>query len=179
MDDIVKAETVACTNADDRFWLGFDLGGTKMLSAIFDKKMQIVARRRRKTKGSEGAVAGVARIIETMERNLSEAGVSAKQLRGIGIGCPGPVNPQKRRILLAPNLGWRNVDIGDALQNHFGCPVAVLNDVDAGVYGEYRVGAGKGASTVVGIFPGTGIGGGCVYKGLILQGASITCMESE
>jgi glucokinase len=57
--------------------------------------------------------------------------------------------------------------------------VAVLGDVDAGVYGEYRFGAGKGARCLVGVFPGTGIGGGCVYEGQIFRGKNVSCFEID
>jgi glucokinase len=148
-----------------------------MLSAILDDQMKVVARRRRKTKGSEGSTTGIPRIIETIERNLQEAGFERNRIAGIGIGCPGPVDSNTGEILVSPNLGWKDLRVGSQLQKHFGCPVAVLNDVDAGVYGEYRFGAGKDARCLVGIFPGTGIGGGCVYEGTLLRGASISCME--
>ncbi len=161
----------------DRFWIGFDLGGTKMLSAVFDEDLKLLGRRRRKTKGSEGATAGVTRIIETIERNLAELSLDPKRMAGIGIGCPGPIDMTTGEILLAPNLGWKELRIGPALSKHFDCPVSVLNDVDAGVYAEYRFGAAKNGRCVVGIFPGTGVGGGCVYQGQIFQGGSISCME--
>jgi glucokinase len=67
--------------------------------------------------------------------------------------------------------------LGETLEAEFDCPAVVLNDVDAGVYGEYRFGAAKGARTVIGVFPGTGIGGGCVYNGEIMHGKGKSCME--
>ncbi len=80
-------------------------------------------------------------------------------------------------VRVAVNLGWKDVAVGKFLESKFGCPVSVLNDVDAGVYGEYCFGAGRGSRTALGIFPGTGIGGGCVYDGQILRGKTLTCME--
>ena len=160
-----------------QFWVGFDLGGTKMLALLLDEDLKIVARRRKKTKGHEGVDDGIKRIEITIEQLLEDAQVQKEQVAGIGIGCPGPVDWRKGIVKEAVNLKWFNVPIGDHLQKKFGCPVAVLNDVDAGVYGEYRFGAGVGAHCVVGIFPGTGIGGGCVYDGRILQGKRLSCME--
>ena len=63
------------------------------------------------------------------------------------------------------------------LEDELDCPVSILNDVDAGVYGEYSVGAASGARSVAGIFPGTGIGGGFVYEGQILRGKNSSAME--
>ncbi|WP_044300586.1 ROK family protein [Rhodopirellula sallentina] len=158
-------------------WIGFDLGGTKMLAVAYDNDMKPIARRRRKTRGREGSDSGIARIASTIKRLLDENDLDSDRIAGIGIGCPGPIDLESGRLLSTPNLGWDNVDIQKFLSKEFDCNVAVLNDVDAGVYGEYRFGAAEGSRCAVGIFPGTGIGGGCVYEGKILQGAGISCME--
>ena len=158
-------------------WIGFDLGGTKMLAIAYDSAWDVVGRRRRKTRGREGSDQGIERIGSTIDRLLSENELTADRIAGIGIGCPGPIDLDKGVILTTPNLGWDDVSVGDFLKKRFDCPVVVMNDVDAGVYGEYEFGAAKGSRCVVGIFPGTGIGGGCVYEGKILQGAGISCME--
>lgn len=165
------------SSGEPQYWIGFDLGGTKMLAALFDAKFRVLARRRRKTKGHEGAESGVQRMIQAIEFVLAEAELTPRRLAGIGVGCPGPVDLQHGVIHEAVNLGWREVPLKEMLEKHFGCPVEVANDVDAGVYGENRFGAAQGARTVVGVFPGTGIGGGCVYNGKILAGGSISCME--
>ena len=158
-------------------WIGFDLGGTKMLAVAFDDKLQVLGRKRRKTRGTEGSDSGVDRIYGTIEKVLEESKIDPKRLAGIGIGCPGPVDPSTGNIYLAVNLGWDDVPIGAKLSDKFSVPTVVLNDVDAGVYGEYRKGAAQDARCAVGIFPGTGIGGGCVYEGKIFRGSKITCME--
>ncbi|KAA5544577.1 ROK family protein [Roseiconus nitratireducens] len=158
-------------------WIGFDLGGTKMLSAAYDQDWKLLGRRRRKTRGREGSDQGIARIGSTIERLIDENDLGDHNIKGIGIGCPGPIDLDKGRILTTPNLGWDDVDIGDFLKKKFNCPAVVLNDVDAGLYGEYQFGVAKGSRCAVGIFPGTGIGGACVYEGSILQGKGISCME--
>ena len=162
---------------DKKVWIGFDLGGTKMLAIAYDENWKEIGRRRRKTKGSEGSESGVDRISATISKLLEDSNLLAKDIAGIGIGCPGPIDLDKNEILMTVNLGWDNVKVGSVLKKEFDCPVFVLNDVDAGVYGEYRFGAAKKARCVVGIFPGTGVGGGCVYEGKVLQGAGISCME--
>lgn len=166
------------TDKTDKFWVGFDLGGTKMLTIAYDKDWNVLGRRRRKTRGGrEGSDKGTVRIGSTIDRLLDENDLDRKRMAGIGIGCPGPIDLEKGKILTTPNLGWDDVQVGDYLQKKFDCPVVVLNDVDAGVYGEYQFGAAKGSRCAVGIFPGTGVGGGCVYEGKILQGAGVSCME--
>jgi glucokinase len=164
-------------NNDRNYWLGFDLGGTKMLAVAFDDAMRPVGRKRKKTEGFHGAAAGLERIAHTIHSVLDEAGLKPQQLGAIGIGCPGPLDLDAGVILEAPNLGWHDVAVKEYLETTFGCPAYISNDVDAGVFGEYRFGAGRDARTVLGIFPGTGVGGGCVYEGKILRGRRGSIME--
>src|SRR5688572_33019715 len=101
-------------------WIGFDLGGTKMLAAAFDPEFELLARRRRKTKGFEGAKAGLERIIETIQQTLEEAAVDPANLSGIGIGCPGSIDLDKGTLLEAANLGWKGVKLRESLTEVFG-----------------------------------------------------------
>jgi glucokinase len=162
---------------EHKYWLGFDLGGTKMAAQVFDAEFFQLGRVKEKTRGHEGAEAGMRRIIETIRKALETVNMEGGKLAGIGIGCPGPLDLNSGVVLEAPNLGWVKVPVRSILEKEFGCPAYVINDVDAGVYGEYRFGAGKGGRTVIGVFPGTGIGGGCVYEGKLLRGKSRSCME--
>jgi len=108
---------------------------------------------------------------------MQEAGIGRSGLQAIGVGAPGPLNLKTGVIPTTPNLQWRNANVRAAFEKAFACPTVVLNDVDAGVYGEYRFGAAQNVRCVVGIFPGTGIGGGCVYEGTILRGRTWSCLE--
>ena len=157
--------------------IGFDLGGTKMLAVVFDDDLKILGKKRRKTREKNKDGVQLDRLAETIDMALEDAGVDAKAVEGIGVGCPGPLDLKKGVILEAPNLGWKDVAIRDYMSDRFGCPAAICNDVDAGVFGEYTAGAGKKARCVVGVFPGTGIGGGCVYEGKIFRGSRGSCME--
>jgi glucokinase len=165
------------TTNEDSHWIGFDLGGTKMLAMVYDSNFKPIGKARKKTKGNEGMESGLKRINNTIKEALEEAGIRKSQVRGLGIGCPGPLDLKKQKIRTAPNLGWDDVPIGKSIESEFGFPVTVANDVDAGVFGEYKFGAGKGARCVFGIFPGTGVGGGCVYDGKLFRGSNCTCME--
>ncbi len=158
-------------------WIGFDLGGTKMLSVVFDHEFKQIGKSRKKTKGYEGMEAGLKRINNVIAESIEDAKISADDVRGLGIGCPGPLNLEKGQIREAPNLGWNKVPIRKSIEDQFGFHAEIANDVDAGVFGEYKFGAGKKARCVVGIFPGTGVGGGCVYDGHLLRGRNSTCME--
>ncbi len=161
----------------EKVWIGFDLGGTKMLAVAFDNEFQGIGRSKKKSKAHLGQKAGLERVLQNIREALEDAGVSVDRLAGIGIGCPGPLDLAAGVIREAPNLGWKDVPVRAVLEKAFQCPVVVANDVDAGVYGEYRFGAGRNAHCVAGIFPGTGIGGGCVFRGQLIQGANCTAME--
>ncbi len=165
------------SSSKNRYWLGFDLGGTKMMATIFDQDFNVVAYRRKKTKDGKGSKGVLGRIVETIEEALQAAHLDHKRLGGIGIGVPGWLDLDRGVVVLAPNLGWRNVPLIKELTKDFGCPIVIANDVDAGTYGEYRFGAGQGARCVLGIFPGTGIGGGMVYEGKLFRGRIGSCLE--
>ncbi|MED5399012.1 MAG: ROK family protein [Planctomycetota bacterium] len=165
------------TRRQDEVWVGFDLGGTKMLASVFDSSFEVIGRSRRSTLNSVSPKKNLKRIAKTIDGALDEAGLDRTAIRGIGIGCPGPVDMTTGLVHEAINLGWRDVPVGEWLTEKMNCPVQVVNDVDAGVYGEFRFGSAQDSRCVVGIFPGTGIGGGCIYEGRILRGHGITCME--
>lgn len=164
-------------DGERKCWIGFDLGGTKMLCQAYDGEFSALSRNRDRTRGYEGAKSGIERIVRLIEKTIKEINLPATELGGICIGCPGPLDLDEGVIIDAPNLGWKDVPIKKTLEQEFGCPAAIMNDVDAGVYGEYRFGAAKGARCVLGVFPGTGIGGGCVYNGEILRGRTGSAME--
>ena len=160
-----------------KFWIGFDLGGTKMLACVMDENFKVVAESKKNTNGSDGEAKGKKKIISAIKDAIEASGYDRKGLQGIGIGCPGLVDPKKGVLHTAPNLGWKAVNLRKMLGDEFKCPAAVLNDVDAGTYGEFKLGAGKGARSLLGVFPGTGLGAGFVYDGKLVRGKSISCME--
>lgn len=148
-----------------------------MLAVVFDGSFEIAAKKKRKSRGEKGRSAGLKRLGDVIQDALDDAGIDRSQVAGVGLGAPGPLDLKKGVLLNAPNLGWTNAPVRKVLESRFGCPVAVINDVDAGVYGEYRFGAAAEALTAVGIFPGTGIGGGGVVRGELIRGERQSCME--
>jgi glucokinase len=158
------------------FWVGFDLGGTKMMACVLDAEFNVLGSARKSTQGG-GRDKGLKRIIGTIREAIADARVAPDKLRGIGIACPGTVDAEKGILINAPNLGWKRAPVGDTLRRTFRCPVGVLNDVDAGTYGEFTHGAAQGARSVLGVFPGTGLGAGFVYAGQLVQGTHVSCME--
>jgi len=160
-------------------WAGFDLGGTKMRVAIFDQKFHLLAAAETKTKGFRGVRNGVRRMAELLDEAWGAAKVRIPRARlaGVGLACPGPVNIRTGVVRELPNVGWHNVPLARMLATASGVPVVTINDVDAGTYGEYCFGAGRNGQCVVGIFPGTGVGGGCVLRGELLVGAEWSALE--
>lgn len=159
------------------YWVGFDLGGTKMLAKVYDANFRELGAERKRTKDHGGVQAGLERIVKTIRKAVESSGVDPKQLGGIGVGFPGPVDMESGKILEAVNLGWDDIPLRETLEREFGCPAFIANDVDVGVYGEYRFGAAKSAHCAIGVFPGTGIGGGCVYEGQIFRAKYCSAME--
>lgn len=148
-----------------------------MLSQIYDADWNVIAKEKKRTKPGTTERQGVDRILDTIKDCLKKAEMVPAQLKGIGIGCPGPIDMDHGILLDLPNLGWESVPLQDQISKELGCPVAVLNDVDAGTYAEYRVGAAQGSRSAIGVFAGTGIGGGCIYQGEILRGAKVSAFE--
>jgi glucokinase len=158
-------------------WVGVDFGGSKILAVVFDAAFRPLARKRKRTKAQEGPQKGLARVGELIEQALREADVGAERVAAIGVGCAGPLDLDRGIILEMPNVGWRKLRLKAALESRFSCPAALCNDVDAGLFGEYRFGAAKDARCAVGVFVGTGIGGAAIYEGKLLRGRSGSCME--
>ncbi len=160
-----------------KYSIGVDLGGTKTLAVVFGEKMNVVGSVRVPTEGHKGARQGLKRIWATVQDAINEADVSLDEVRSLGIGCPGVVDSGEGILREASNLGWEKVRVREYLAGRIGGNVCVLNDVDAGTYAEYHMGAGKGARSLLGVFPGTGVGGGFIYDGRIFRGKSVSCME--
>ena len=157
--------------------VGIDLGGTKIMAVIFDKNFNVMGSERVPTEGHKGSKEGLKRILNTVNTALESAHIDKDDVIACGIGCPGVVDFSSGVLREASNLGWENVEIGRYLSKKLEAEVVVLNDVDAGTYGEYYLGAAQGAHSVFGVFPGTGVGGGFVYDGKILRGKTASCME--
>jgi glucokinase len=116
-------------------------------------------------------------MIGLIEALLAKHDLSRKDIAGVGVGSPGPLNPETGVIGKTPNLGWENFPLRQKMEEALGVPVAVGNDVDLGTYGEYHFGAARGGRNVLGVFPGTGIGGGLVINGRLHQGSSGAAAE--
>lgn len=152
------------------YWLGVDLGGTKILAGLFDDDLKLLARSKQPTAAESGPTGVVANIVKAVDAVVREANVDPVQIRGMGIGIPGQIELGTTRVKFAPNLDWRDVDIKPLMPASWRWPLVVENDVRMGTYGEFSHGAAKGARHVLGVFVGTGVGGGLILNGELFTG---------
>lgn len=152
----------------DRYYIGVDLGGTKIASVLTDSDGQIVAADKRPTNAAAGAEEVIANIFAGIRRVTK--GVAPESLQGIGIASPGPVDTKHGIIIDAPNLGWKNFAINQVMEAEFKIPCLLENDANAAAIGEWVFGAGKGLRDLIYITVSTGIGGGIICNNQILHG---------
>jgi glucokinase len=156
--------------SDQDFVIGFDLGGTKLQATALDPSFNILTTNRKKTRAVEGGEAVYQRIKDCIAELVSQPELEGRKLKGIGIGGPGILDSDTGVIVYTPNLHWENFPLGPRLKDDFGVSVSLENDVNMGLYGEFHFGAGSGFKHVVGLFPGTGIGGGLILNGELYRG---------
>jgi glucokinase len=152
--------------------IGVDLGGTKMHAAAVDENGTLLHAEREKTLPEEGADAVIGRISDICRRILHALSTPVDQLRAVCVGVPGGVDDTAGMVDKAPNLKWEKVPLAHLLSSSLGgVRVFLDNDVRVAVTGEHAYGCGRGTRTMVGIFVGTGIGGGAVIDGRLHMGA--------
>lgn len=146
---------------------GIDLGGTKIQTVVVNASNEVLGEARHPTP-TEGGPADVAAEMAACLREAAEnGGVEVAKLTGIGVGSPGDADEKTGVVSNAKNLpGWDgSFELAEALSSDLGAPVRVKNDVQVAVEGEFHLGAGKGAGSVLGVWWGTGVGGGLVLDG--------------
>ena len=158
--------------------LCLDIGGTKVLGVIFNSKKEVVYRLKKKTKAGGDSSANVEEVIINVAKELINAsGIKKSDIHAIAAGSPGVIDQDKGVVLFSPNLPWKNYNIRKPIEDEFGCPFYIGNDVNVGVLGEYKYGAAKGYKNVVGLFVGTGMGGGLILNGELYTGNKFKAAE--
>jgi len=160
--------------------IGVDLGGTKIAAAVVDVSSGAVAARESiPTEAHAGPDAVLARISELILSVGRAAGLAPAQIGAVGVGVPGPFDQATGQTIFLPNLAgmWRGVRVREQLRHTFDWPIWLINDARAFVLAEATFGAGRGASTVVGLTIGTGIGGGIAIGGRLYLGINGTAGE--
>lgn len=159
----------------DHCAIGVDLGGTKIAVALVDDKGRKQQQLRIPTDVEGGPAAVTQQIVDAVKNVLkNNAGFSPV---GVGVGVAGQIAAEKGVVRFAPNLNWREEPLQDNLRQALEMPVVITNDVRAITWGEWLFGAGRGCNDLICMFVGTGIGGGIVSGGRILNGCGNTAGE--
>src|SRR5256712_6202551 len=153
-----------------RYVVGIDIGGTNIVAGtVAEDGSELVGLVSEPTFPEQGADAVVARILKLARASVAAA--RGKEIAGVGIGAPGPLDTARGVVLLTPNLGWTNFPLRDRIAQALGLPATLDNDANCAIFGEWWRGAARGAIHVVGLTIGTGIGGGIGLHGEIYPGA--------
>lgn len=157
--------------------VGVDLGGTKISTALSDLDGKIISQTTIPTDAHEGEMPVLNRIINSIEKVVNEGNVSYEDIKGIGIGSPGPLDAKKGIIITTPNLPFKNFNLVKPISEKFGVPVFLDNDANVAAIGEFMFGAGKGAENIVFFTVSTGVGGGAILNGKIYRGHTSNALE--
>ncbi|MEZ4461569.1 MAG: ROK family protein [bacterium] len=152
-------------------FVGVDIGGTNIRLAVFDESFATVVSVRRNVRDVTAPQDLADRLVEM----LADTGVPPGSVRSIGLGLAGQMSRDGKIIYNSPNLGWRDVRfaevLGDALEGVTSAPIAVANDLNALLWGEYQAGAARGVANCMAMFVGTGVGGAMICDGELVNGA--------
>jgi glucokinase len=145
---------------------GIDLGGTKIQVVIVDDAHEVLGEARHPTPTSGGPEAVCAEMADTLADAAAGAGVDPAKLKGVGVGSPGAIDAASGTVAQARNLpDWIDpFPLGDRLSEAVGAPVRVDNDVSVATAAEFELGVGREYSSLLGVFWGTGVGGGIVLN---------------
>jgi glucokinase len=146
---------------------GIDLGGTKIEAVVVDETNKVLGSARHQTPAEGGPRAIASEMIEAVREATSAAGLQPVALRGVGVGSPGVVDPGTGAVSSARNLnGWAGTfELAATLSAALGAPVQVGNDVQVATDAEFALGAGHPYESLLGVFWGTGVGGGLILAG--------------
>jgi glucokinase len=158
--------------ATQPLYAGVDLGGTNIKAALVDDEGRLVAFHTEPTHASRGPEDAAARMGRAVHTLASLAGIATADIARVGLGSPGPLDIPKGTIVRAGNLpGWDDFPLRDRVAAHSGREVTFANDANAAGYGEFWVGSAKGASSLVLLTLGTGVGGGIIIGDVNVEGA--------
>jgi glucokinase len=158
--------------------VGVDLGGTKILTGIFKNSLELVSTAKLSTKSQRGVSKVIERVACCVQDAVDEADLCMKNVAGIGIGAPGAVDFENGTVIFAPNMeGWRNIELKKELEKLLEVPVFVENDCNIAALGVHVAELKGKPRSMVGIFVGTGIGGGLIMDGKLYSGFNHTAGE--
>lgn len=155
------------------YYLMADVGGTHIRTAVGNDRSTLLGKLHRQTKVESGPSGVVAQIVEMARESLQQASVALSDVAAIVIAAPGPLDPTTGTVIEAPNMpGWQRVPVAAMVTDLLNIPVRAVNDANAAAVGEFHYGAGRGQRNMVYITVSTGIGGGVVVDGRLMEGSS-------
>lgn len=157
--------------------VGIDIGGTKTKILMITREGEVLAREKIMTESAHDPAPIVARAGDAVEALLRSHRVKGRQVEAVAVGIAGFSNPKTGYIDLSPNLQWRCVPFKKMMEDRLGRTVYMANDVNAAAWGEFVYGAGRGCEDLVAVLVGSGIGGGIVANGRLVEGATGTGAE--
>jgi glucokinase len=150
-----------------------DLGGTRVRVALAGTDLHLHERREERTFHDRAAAGVVDQIVRLAEECLAAANRSWPDIAGMAVASPGPLDPVTGIVYTPPNMpGWGEVPLGPELSARTDVPVVLINDADAAALGEFHAGAGRGTRNLVYLTVSTGIGGGVIVDGSLMEGSS-------
>ncbi len=141
-----------------------------MVGTVAEDGSELIGLVSEPTLPEQGGDAVIARIVKLARASIAAA--PGKEIAGVGIGSPGPLDTKTGVVILTPNLGWVNMPLRDRVADALRLPTVLDNDANCAIFGEWWRGAARGVDDVIGLTIGTGIGGGIVLGGEIYHGAS-------
>ncbi len=153
------------------------MGGTKILAAALNSTEGIITRVKMPTSSGASKNEYILHLSEIIKETIKKAKLKNKDIKAVALGIPGSLNPHTGFVGLAPNLGLKNFNIKDELQNLVSLPVLIENDVNIGALGIKHFGAGKKSKNMLAVFVGTGIGGGLIINEKIYRGSGFVAGE--
>lgn len=162
-----------------KYVVGVDVGGTNIKLGLVRLNGKIVARSRLKTGSfSHNKMKLIRAIIGAIQALLDEKNIPRKEVKGIGIGMPGPVDAENGVVKYLPNIpGWKNVPLAKMVAGGLNIPAYIDNDVNVITLAEWKFGAGKGCDNLMCITIGTGVGGGLILNGKMYRGEGFVAGE--
>jgi glucokinase len=152
-----------------KYAFGVDLGGTTVKIGLFETEGRLIDTWEIPTRTEQNGEMILPDIAKSLKEKMSEQGISADEVEGIGMGVPGPIS-QEGMVLKCVNLGWGVFNVEKELYSLTGLKVKAGNDANVAALGEMWQGGGKGYQNIVMITLGTGVGGGIILDGKILHG---------
>ena len=154
-----------------KYVFGVDIGGTTVKLGFFDTEGNILEKWEIPTRKELGGKYILPDIAESITNLLMEKGIEKKDVAGVGVGVPGPVDADGV-VFKAVNLGWDIFSVSNTLGDLINLPVKAGNDANVAALGEMWKGGGKGHDDLVAVTLGTGVGGGIIVQGKLLAGAT-------